>query len=126
MVAMQKKPFGYRQQVQARRDMHSLSQQGGHGKATHRLARHVIAAKTSSKVQEENACEVKRKRMCGNSEDQVKTAKVMATLLSKREVETMMSSPRLTSTATKTTNVYLQKIGQSIGPYTILETCDCT
>jgi len=73
-----------------------------------------------------NACGFKRKRLCGDFEDQVRTAQVLASLLSKKEMETMISSPQLASTATKATNQYLQKIGQSVGPHAILETCDQT
>jgi len=38
----------------------------------------------------------------------------------------MIASPQLTSTTTKMTNHYLQKIGNSIGAHAILETCDHT
>jgi len=56
----------------------------------------------------------------------VRIIQVLASLLSKKEMETMISSPQLTSTATKTTNQYLQKIGHSVGLHDILETCDQT
>jgi len=48
----------------------------------------------------------------------------MASLLLKIEVNTMMSSLQFSSVAIKTTNQYLEKIGEFVRPDTIFETCD--
>jgi len=70
--------------------------------------------------QSTNVCGSKRKCLCGDSIDQVRTSEVMASLLSKMELETMMASLQMTSATTRMTNQYLQKIGKTVGAHAIL------
>lgn len=126
MGRMKETPFGFRSQVWPRRDIHSLSQQGDHARRMRRLVRQVIAARTTTAVQEGNACGPKRKRLCGDVRDQVRTAEVMASLLSKTEFQTLMACPQASSATTTMANEYLQKVRKSVGAQAILQTCDET
>jgi len=55
--------------------------------ATHQLARQLIVAKIAKRVQAKNACNLKRKHLCNDIGDQRKTTIIVASFLSKIEVD---------------------------------------
>lgn len=121
---MIKTPFGFRSQVRTRRDIHALSQSGGHAKALKRLARAVIAPSTTWNIQRQNRASHTHRRLCGDKEKQVENGKLFATMLSKTELNSLISSPALHQTGVQMANYYLNKIGDVVGSHEILQTLD--
>jgi hypothetical protein len=56
-------PYGYRSQIRARKDIHCLSQSGGHAKSLRRLARMIIVPATVKQIQDENAANNTKQRL---------------------------------------------------------------
>jgi hypothetical protein len=108
----------------ARKDLHELSQSGGHAKNQRRLARSIIAGATMQYIQKRNAQTGSKQRLCGSEEIQIQSGKVLATILSKKEVSTMLESPCMQSVTTKIANECLEKIGSQIGAAEICEIKD--
>lgn len=117
---VQSTPYGYRKQSRARRDLHNLSQSGGHAKAQRRLARSIVAPATVRAVQEGNVVNQTKQRLCGSLETQLESGKVFASIMSKREVSTMLQMPAMESIGTDIANQYLNKIGAEIRAHKIL------
>jgi len=117
---VQSTPYGCRKQSRIRRDLHSLSQSGGHAKALRRLARSIVAPATVRVVQESNAANRIKQRLCGSMATQVESGKVFASILSKTEVSTILQMPAMESVGSDITNRYLNKIGAEIGAHEIL------
>ena len=65
-----------------------------------------------------------KQRLCGSEEIQIQSGKVLATILSKKEVSTMLESPCMQSVTTKIANDCLEKIGSHIGAAKICEIKD--
>ena len=84
----------------------------------------VVRQHTMRNVQEENASQGRSQRLHGGTASQVEAGRVFASLLSKTEVISLLESPKLSHVGTKMVNHYLEKIGKSMGPEHILETCD--
>ena len=118
------KQLGQVQKCRARKDLHELSQSGGHAKNQRRLARSIIAEATIQRIQKRNTQTGLKQRLCGFEEIQVQLGKVLATILSKKEVSTMLESPCMQSVTTKIANDYLEKIGSHIGAAQICEIKD--
>jgi len=75
-------------------------------------------------VQEQNASQGKSQRLHGDTTSQLESGRIFASLLSKTEVNSLLESPKLSHVGTRMVNHYLEKIGKSMGPENILETCD--
>ena len=121
---MVRTPYGYRSQVRTRKDIHNLSQTGGHAKSQMRLARSILVPTSSQKAKENNASRGTKRRLCGNKEAQVGTGAVLASMLSRTKVETLFEYPKFSHIGTKMANETLKRIGGFLGPNEILEVCD--
>lgn len=117
-------PYGYRKQVRKRRDLSMLSQTGGQAKAMRRLARSILAPTSVQEIQTSNALNQKKQRLYGTKEQQIESGKLLAKILSKTEVKSMLETPALKSVGIDVTNMYLDKIGEAVGVPQILGTCD--
>lgn len=121
---LQKTPLGYRSQVRKRRDLSTLSQTGGHAKALKRLTRTLVGPETVRIIQERNIVEGRSGRLHGDEASQVQSGRVFASILSQKEVETILNEPKLSKQGVRLANQYMQKIGEKMRPEHILETCD--
>lgn len=68
------------------------------GEATCRLTKSVVASATTKKLQQHNIVALTRRRFCCNKEDQARSGKSFASLLSKTELESMVNSMQLFQT----------------------------
>ena len=73
---VQNTPYGYRKQSRVCRDLHNLSQSGGHAKAQRRLARSIVAPTIVIAVQEGNVVNQTKQRLCGSLQTQLELGKV--------------------------------------------------
>jgi len=121
---LQKTSFGFRSQIRKRRDLSSLSQKGGHAKSVRRLARTIVGPQTAREVQEQNMIEGKTRRLHGDEASQAESGRVFASLLSRTEVSTLLQDPKMVPVGEKLVNQYFDKIGEIMGPESILEICD--
>lgn len=119
-----KTPYGYRSSIRPRKDVRDLAPGGGQAKRAIRLARSILVPRTVTEIQTRNAENGTRERLCGNKETQKGTAKVLGSMLSRQEVISMCESSKLSSVGIQMANQYLDRIGKSVGPNDILETCD--
>lgn len=76
------------------------------------------------RVQERNAEEGRSGRLYGDTNSQVENGRVLASILSRKEMEAILETPKMTVVGKRMVNFYLDKIGESIGLAQILETCD--
>lgn len=77
-----------------------------------------------SNIQSSNRESGSKKHLCGSKEVQVKTGKVLASMLSQSKVYAICEEPKLEAVGIKIANKYLSKVGENIEPTHILETCD--
>lgn len=117
-------PYDYRQQVCARKNLHELVQLGGHAKAQRQLARSIVASATVKQVHVDNATNNRKRQLCGSIESQVKSRKIFAHILSRKEVSIALSTPSFESVGMDVTNQNLEKIGKYMVPQDMLVTCD--
>jgi len=101
-----------------------LSQSGGHAKAQKRLLRTIIGPQTARTVQEQNEAEGRTSRLYGDDALQQQNGPLLANLLSKKEVSSMMNCSKLNTVGVRMFNHYLEKIGSKTGPTKILESCN--
>ena len=118
---MQLKGPSQARKCRARKGLPDLSQSGGHAKSQRRLAKSIIVGATMKRIQARNAETGSKQRLCGPEEIQIQSRKVLATILSKKEVSTMLESPSMQSVTTKIANDCLEKIGSQIGAIEICE-----
>ena len=121
---LQKSSFGFRSQIQKRRDLSSLLQKGGHAKSLRRLARTIVGPQTARLVQEQNMIEGRTGRLHGNKASQAESGHVFASLLSRTEVSTLLQDSKMVLVGEKLVNRYFDKIGEIMGPESVLEICD--
>jgi len=90
-------PYGYRKQVRKPRDLSMLSQTGGQAKAMQRVARSIFTPSTIKEIQTSNALNHTKQRLHSPKEKQLEFGKLLAKILSKREVKSMLETPALKS-----------------------------
>lgn len=78
------------------------------------------------KVHEENARSGRLGRLYGDETAQLQCGRVLRSIMSKVEVESLLDSPSMGFVGKKYANSYLEQIGKNIGPEAILEVADNT
>jgi hypothetical protein len=89
-----------------------------------RLARSILIPASSQKVQEGNASRGTKRRLYRDTNTQVVTRSIIASMLSHSKVETLLKDPKLSYVGTRMANETLDRIGGHVGPAMILEACD--
>jgi hypothetical protein len=128
MQSMTETPQGLRKRVHGSRmkSLDELAAGSGYFKRRRTLLRAQLAPTVVSRVQRQNNQTGSRKRLAGDSGAQTRTAASVASFLSLGEAATLIDQPRMSQATASVAKDVLKKIGETVGPNTMLAACDGT